>query len=68
MESARGNSSNGGKTLYELERDENVEENKEMMASLGLVHMAQEMTCNEPRKRAKVISCINCSTTVTLLI
>ena len=39
-----------------------------MMASLGLVHMAQEMTCNEPRKRAKVISCINCSTTVTLLI
>jgi hypothetical protein len=65
MESASENSNNVGKTVYEMQRDENIVENNEMLASLGLTPINM---CNEPWKRAKVSSYINCSSIMTLLI
>jgi hypothetical protein len=62
---ARGNSNNGHLTVHEQERNEQIAVNNEKLASLGLPVMNM---CNEPRKRTKVISYIDCSTTMTLLI
>ena len=65
MASARRNSNKGHLTVYEQERDEQIAVNNEFLASLGLPAMNM---CNEPNKRRKVISYLDCSTAMSLLI